>query len=308
MEDSRPLASTSFDKTTHSQMLERYLRELADIDAEHLGLEPIDQPAIAHPVALKEAAEIKSRRDAEVSVAGEVAIQVQAEEPQAKRARVATSARTQSQVSHPDKSKARPLAAAQNGRAPLRAIAPERVNRVREPLYPTQAPVAKAVPPKPKPVPVARPQTQAHQVGPPKVTDFTFQVVGQHQATFQERLAAWQAREAEAARAGRPALQPLALPPKDPAKQARKAERLTLNKRKSPAKAREFNWHSDKRAKERKDFEERLREKEQILAELAEIKRLEAEAAELEAIRKMRAAQVPRAHPVPAFVRSRKRA
>jgi hypothetical protein len=140
-----------------------------------------------------------------------------------------------------------------------------------------------------------------------KPADFTFEVAGQQQLSFQERLAAWQAREAEAALAGKPMLQPLALERKDAAKEVRKANRPIVTV-KQPTKAKEFSWHSDRRARERQDWEQRVREKEEILAELAEIRRLEAEAVEAEEIRKMRAAQIPIAHPVPAFVKSRKRA
>lgn len=139
-----------------------------------------------------------------------------------------------------------------------------------------------------------------------KIMPFTFETsLQKSQSTFAERLATWQAREEQATRSGRPSLKPIALLEKTNAKAASNIKSSTKTEKRT-MKSASFNWHSDKRARERKDWEDRLKEKEKIMAELAEIRRLEAEAIEAEEIRKMRAAQIPRAHPVPAFVRSRR--
>jgi hypothetical protein len=53
---------------------------------------------------------------------------------------------------------------------------------------------------------------------------------------------------------------------------------------------------------DRRDWEERLHEKERILEELAAIKRAEAEAKEAEEIRELRKRQVPKANPVPRHI------
>lgn len=284
--------SESFDRTTQSQMLQRYLRELAAIEASQ-NMEPDQSPAVQsqQPIrttVVEQLPMVKETRPATSAVVVE---------PQPKRKKLDANVVT-SGTSLLDK---RPCERRhqESSRAPLGLVSGSAVNQAKD--RPTSAGVkathsaAKAHPAADSGIRIA-----------PKVTDFTFKVVGQQQTSFQERLAAWQAREAEAARSGKPILQPLALPAKDPAKQARKADKPTSSKRKPPVTAKEFNWHSDKRAKERRDWEERLREKEEILAELAEIRRLEAEAAEMEAIRRMRAAQVPIAHPVPSFARSKR--
>lgn len=306
-EHAPPLPSQSFDKTTHSQMLERYLRELAAIEACQSLSETIEPVAVEYHITSP-----KAEASQPVSNANTVRpARAEGEVPLAKRQRRENGyAVPSNEVVHRLQCKTNTTVRPQNPqplRVPLQAISNDRRG---VDIRPAQASTNKVAPSVAKGAQSAKvaqsAKDRAARTLAPKVTDFTFQVVGQQQLSFQERLAAWQAREAEAARAGKQTLQPLALPPKDPAKQARRADKASLSKRRSPVKAKEFQWHSDKRARERQDWEERLREKEQILAELAEIKRLEAEAAEQEAIRKIRAAQVPIAHPVPAFARSKR--
>lgn len=285
--------SESFDRTSQSQMLQRYLRELAEIEVEDAAREANKAP-LAHPGVLERMPLAQHGRRDKRALREESNTAAIAEQPP-KRRRVAE--RSTSGFNR------------QEGkaelRAPLQSISTATLNQSRKPPVPSGIIKGPGATSKEQPKPRAKNVISAPARPAPKVTDFTFQVVGQQQLSFQERLAAWQAREAEAAKLGKPMLQPLALPVKDSAKEARKADKHLVSKPKRPTQAKEFSWHSDKRAKERKDWEDRLREKEQILAELAEIRRLEAEAAEIEAVRKMRAAQIPIAHPVPAFIRSR---
>lgn len=298
-EASKQTPSKSFDKTTQSQILQRYLQELADIEATYLERED-EVPRPRYPAANDPCISVGANVENASHPYRNANARPSPDEQHAKRRRVEASVNPET--------KQRTTAGVRSGthqsatREPLRAVPIQRIESAVPPSKSNtnirlQAPLV--------PAPLATFKEPIKSA--PKVTDFTFQVVGQHQLSFQERLAAWQAREAEAARLGKPVLQPLALRPKDPIKEARKADKPVAATRKQPVIAKEFNWHSDKRARERKDWEERLREKEEILAELAEIKRLEAEAAEMESIKKMRAAQVPIAHPVPAFARSRKR-
>lgn len=136
---------------------------------------------------------------------------------------------------------------------------------------------------------------------------FSFRTSTREQACFTDRLAAWHQREQEAAKSGRPALAPLPVP------LARKTAnivsklrvRTVSGDRREAIKVKQFNFASDARMKERREFEERLKEKERILAELEAIKRAEQEVKEAEEIRKMRAAQIPRAHPLPSFYTGR---
>ena len=120
-----------------------------------------------------------------------------------------------------------------------------------------------------------------------------------------DRLAVWHQREQAAAASSRPALAPL------PGALGSKAVNVPRTRtvsadRKEPIKVKEFNFASDVRMKERREFEERLKEKERILAELEAIRRAEEEVKEAEMMRKMRAAQIPKANPVPHFYQERR--
>lgn len=291
--------SESFERTSQSQMLQRYLRELAAMEVEEPARATASEPFLhtSASKALSTASEARHLKHSRQTVALPTTVVT---ERSPKRPRLEDRSKSKSV----DDRQTRP----QETRLPLGCISTAMTNAICKP--PTSSSTMKRV--NAKRIEESKSQAPTVPCVParpaPKVKDFTFQIVGQQQISFQERLAAWQAREAEAAKLGKPMLQPLVLPARDPAKEARKADKPAVSRPKRPTQAKEFSWHSDKRAKERKDWEDRLREKEQILAELAEIKRLEAEAAELEAIRKMRAAQVPIAHPVPAFIRSKRRA
>lgn len=281
-------------------MLHRYLRELPAIETSTSPEPEYNNPSSHLDQNIRGSHKVHQSR--EVTDSASTTLVIKASEPGLKKQRldkdpVQRQSASRRVAAHPEPPRPVPT------RRPLQRVAAATANQVKE-----RAPLSvidQAERGTKPTAPVNKPP-KIHVA--PKVTDFTFQVVGQQQTSFQERLAAWQAREAEAARSGKPVLQPLALPPKDKAKQARKADKPELLKRKQPVQAKEFNWASDRRAKERKDWEDRLREKEQILAELAEIRRLEAEAAEMEAVRKMRAAQIPVAHAVPAFIKSTRRA
>jgi hypothetical protein len=279
-------------------MLQRYLRELAAIEISYTAESKHGKPTHSNQIA---GGSHEVQNASEIDAAGPAVIPKTAEQA-SKRQRLdkdPIQKQTTSRRAPPHREPPRFVSA----RPPLQHVQATTANQAQ-----ARAPLSVADLAKGRPKPTAPIYKPANMIAAPKVTDFTFQVVGQQQTSFQERLAAWQAREAEAARSGKPMLQPLALPPKDKAKQARKADKPETLKKKQPVQAKEFSWASDKRAKERKDWEERLREKGQILAELAEIRRLEAEAAEMEAVRKMRAAQVPVAHAVPSFIKSRRRA
>ena len=136
------------------------------------------------------------------------------------------------------------------------------------------------------------------------------EAVASERAKFEARLAEWHTREAEAAEAGKGVLQPIlsdrgsnARPISDaPSKDKRRLSSAPAKKTAPVA----FNFASDRRLADRREWEARRRAKEKILVELAELERLEHQQAEEAERKRIRAAQVPEILPVPEFYKKRR--
>ena len=283
-------AVKDLDKTAKTETIQRYLKELQEAEEQER------QSPDAEPVSVERQEEHDARMD------GEEDVSIEQEEDEAQdEALPAASIPRATEPDLPAAKRARVDEVAQSRLLPVSARPAVAVVKARRPLGPSRAGN------------LARPtlSQQAKQVQPAKTTQavpaavnkpivtiaqpFSFRTSGRSQASFQERLASWQEREQEAVKEGRASLRRI-----EQGDQARR--RAAPRHARKPLETKEFNFVSDKRMEDRRDWEERLHEKERILEELAAIKRAEAEAKEAEEIRELRKRQVPKANPIPRHI------
>ena len=283
------------DKTTRSETLQRYLQQLTQPEQTEQPAEPIYEAEGAAPDEMRDATEHVTQVEAVLEPARlqSTANFGAADAPAAKRQRRVQIPDQQTEVAH--KERPRSVLGSRRTIQAQAKTALAATDRLRElPAH------KREVPPRAASKPVLASRAVAVTVAQP----FSFRTSTREQTSFTDRLAVWHQREQAATASGKPALAPLPVPLASKAVNVPRHRTVSGEKREG-VKVKEFKFASDIRMRERRDFEERLREKERILAELEAIKRAEEEVREAEEIRKMRAAQIPRAHPVPSFYAAR---